>query len=125
MMPKVRDNSLLRVLAAGSFCVFVAFAACSKPKLDPQQCTAVRGKALAILDEAATCKTDKDCLVALWPGCPHESNQDQLHKIRPINDEYLAGGCTDPKSACPKEAPEVRCNQFVCEKREKANRTDH
>jgi hypothetical protein len=113
-------------LAAGAalaLALSATFAACGKKKLSTQECTQIRGKAFAILNEAAKCQTDADCFTSKWPGCAREANKDMLDRIKPIKDEYEQGSCEDPKADCPK-TPEVFCNQYVCEKREKAIRTD-
>jgi hypothetical protein len=125
-MKVLRKNRARFALAIGALgaTLVLGFAACGKPKLDAKQCQVVRGKAFAVLNEAANCKTDKDCLTSTWPGCPRESNQDMLDRIKPIKDEYDQGQCEDAKTECPKETPEVWCNQFVCQKREKAIRKD-
>ena len=109
-------------LSLAALGIAVLVSACGG-KLEPQQCNQVRVKAFAVINEAATCKTDADCQVSSWPGCPHEANQDQLSRLKPIKDEYEKGKCEEPKQDCG-AAPEVFCNQFVCEKRAKAIRTD-
>ncbi len=104
--------------------VFTGIAvSCGKKKLEPNECNQVRGKAFAVLNEAAACKTDNDCLTSSWPGCAREATQDMLDRVKPVKDEFDSGACAEPKQDCP-QTPEVYCNQFVCEKRVKSLRTD-
>ena len=118
----VRTHRLLAASALLSTLVLIA-GACGKKKLEPNECNQVRGKAFAVLNEAANCKSDKDCLASSWPGCAHEANQDMLDRLKPIKDEFEAGGCAETKQDCPK-TPDVFCNQYVCEKRTQAIRTE-
>src|SRR5512135_3075250 len=72
------------VIVALLACASVLAGACGKSKLDPKQCTTLRGQAFAIVNEASKCKTDQDCLVTSWPGCAHEADQDMLDRIKPL-----------------------------------------
>jgi hypothetical protein len=126
MLPSnAKSGRRLRAVAivACALGLAISFAACGPSKLEPQKCDQLRGKAFSIVNEAANCKTDADCVLTNWPGCPHEANQDMIDRIKPIKSEYEQGGCETKKQDCQK-TPELWCNQYVCEQKRDKIRTE-
>jgi hypothetical protein len=87
--------------------------------LSEKECTALRGEAYDVLNQAHTCNNDVECLPSEWPGCQKPVSKKSHEKIKGLWAKFQGGRCQEPAADC-RPPPEIYCKQGLCVTRELA-----